>query len=84
MNYEQVTEYARFQLTVDQVEILLGLDEDAIANDPKASRAYRVGKAQGVAQIRGTLMKEVAAGNVSAARLMNDYAQESEPEYVEG
>ncbi len=80
---DNIRKHARLQLTPEQVEVQCGLEDDAIANNEDATRAYREGKTQGIVNIRGVLMQQVRDGNVQAAREMSRYADETEPDYVD-
>ena len=75
---DKIKEYASYLLPIPDIAILIGMDEDelkdAIANKTSGiSKAYRLGKAETILEIRKQEVALAKTGSPFAIELMQDY-----------
>jgi hypothetical protein len=75
---DRIKEYASLLMPVPDIAVLIGIDEDELRTEiadksTEASKAYRLGRAETVLEIRRQEIALAKAGSPMAVELMQDY-----------
>jgi hypothetical protein len=78
---DKIKEYASLLMPVPDIAVLIGMDEDELKakiadKTSEHSKAYRLGKAETVLEIRRQEIALAKAGSPMAVELMQDYLLE--------